>query len=57
MIVGFASHITVRGAVVGFILFKKKGLLVEVFLEDGFDAFKRVRLDEQRSQARRFEAI
>ena len=57
MIVVFASHIAVRGALVSFVLFKKKGLLVEVFLEDGFDAFKGERLDEQRSGASGFEAI
>jgi hypothetical protein len=57
VIVVFASHIAVRGALVSFVLFKKKGLLVEVFLEDGFDAFKGVRLDEQRSGASGFEAI
>jgi hypothetical protein len=47
----------VRGALLGFFLFKDKGLSVKVFLEDGFHTFKRVRLNEQRSQARRFEAI
>ena len=60
MIVVFASNIAVRGALVDFVLInliKKKGLLVEVFLEDGFHAFKGVRLDEQCSGASGFEAI
>ena len=60
MIVVFASKVAVRGALLDFVLInliKKKGLLVEVFLEDGFDAFKGVGLDEQSSGARGFEAI
>ena len=57
MVVGFASKIAVRGARIGFVLIKEKGLLVEVFLEDGFDAFEGVRLDAQRSGASGFEAI
>jgi hypothetical protein len=57
VIVVFASKIAVRSDLVSFVLFEKKGLLVEVFLEDGFDAFKRVRRDTQRSGASGFEAI
>ena len=60
MIVVFASKVAVRDALVGFVLInliKKKGLLVQIFLEDGFDAFEGVRFDEQRSGASGFEAI
>lgn len=60
MIVVFASKVAVRDALLDFVLIsliKKGGLLVQIFLEDGFDAFKGVRLDEQRSGASGFEAI
>ena len=45
MIVGFASKVVVRGRLLGFFLIKKKGLLVQIFLEDGFYAFEGVALD------------
>jgi hypothetical protein len=57
VIVGFPSHIAVRGVLIGFVLIKKKALLVEVFLEDRFDAFEGVGRDSQRSGASGFEAI
>ena len=60
MIVVFASKVAVRDALVDFVLInliKKKGLLVEVFLEDGFHAFEGIALDKQRSGASGFEAI
>jgi hypothetical protein len=57
VIVVFASNIAVRGALVDFVLIKKKGLLVKVFLEDGFYAFEGVGRDSQRSGAGGFEAI
>jgi hypothetical protein len=40
VIVGFASDIAVRGALFRFVLIKQKGLLVQIFLEDGFYAFE-----------------
>ena len=57
MIVVFASDVVVRVALVDFVLFKEKGLLVQIFLEDGFYAFKGVGRDPQRSGAGGFEAV
>jgi hypothetical protein len=45
VIVFFASNVVVRGALLDFVLIKKKGLLVQIFLEDGFYAFEGVGLD------------
>ena len=42
---------------VDFVLIKKKGLLIQIFLEDRFDAFEGIAFDEQRSGASGFEAI
>jgi hypothetical protein len=38
-------------------LIKKKGLLVEMFLEDGFDTLEGISLDEKGSGAGGFKAI
>ena len=57
MIVVFASNIAVRGALFDIVLIKKKGLLVQVFLEDGFNAFEGVGRDSQRSGAGGFKAV
>jgi hypothetical protein len=38
-------------------LIKKKGLLVEIFLEDGFDTLEGIGLDEKGSGTGGFEAI
>jgi hypothetical protein len=57
VIVVFASNIAVRGALFDIVLIKKKGLLVQVFLEDGFNAFEGVGRDPQRSGAGGFEAV
>ena len=60
MIVVFASKVAVRDALLDFVLInliKKKGLLVQIFLEDGFDAFEGIARDSQRSGASGFEAI
>jgi len=60
VIVAFASKVTVRDALIDIVLInliKKKGLLVQIFLEDGFDAFEGIALDEECSGASGFEAI
>ena len=57
MIVVFASDITVRVALVDFVLIKKKGLLVKILFEDGIYAFEGEGFDLQRSGASGFKAL
>jgi hypothetical protein len=45
-----------RGTVRGFVFFEEKGLLIELFLEDGLHACKGARLDQQYFGPSRFEA-